>query len=143
MKKILGLFMVLLFLAGCSAETPQSTESLSSSDVLESSVEPEESEEEQMPIDIQQLKSGDDVSIVGQRANSTLVNENTIWVQVQQPDKTFIIYHCQLKDEFIDKVEDLKLGTVVKVKGQFLSLTEFEQENTSPLITLYDCEIVE
>lgn len=98
------------------------------------------SETEQV-IDITQLQSGDVVSITGQRANSTLANGNTMWIQVQQSDGTFIIYHCQLKDEFFDDAEGISMGTVVGVEGLFASLANFEQENTSPLVTLYDCEI--
>lgn len=112
----------------------------SPSDPPETKQTPEQAEPS---VDIQQLQSGDDVSIIGQRANSTLVNGNTIWVQVQQSDGTFVIYHCQLKDDFLDDAEDLKLGAVVKVEGLFLSLMESEQDNTSPLVTLYDCEIIE
>ena len=103
----------------------------------------EQTPEQEGTADIRKLQSGDTVSIVGQRANSTLANGNTIWVQVRQPDGTFVIYHCQLKDEFLESAEGLKLGAVAKVNGLFLSLAEFEQENTSPLVTLYDCEIVE
>ena len=94
-------------------------------------------------MDITELKQGDTVSIVGQVASSRLVNDDTIWVQVKQSDGTFVIYHCQMKQEFIDSAEQLEMLDVAKVTGFFLSLTEFEQENTSPIVTLYDCELVE
>jgi RPA family protein len=93
--------------------------------------------------EVYRLKQGDEVSIVGQKANSTLVNENTIWVQVQQNDGTFIVYHCQMKDEYLTVASELKMMDVVKVKGFFLSYTDLDQENTAPLVTLYDCELIE
>ena len=90
--------------------------------------------------DITELKQGDEVSIVGQVAASGLVGDDMIWVQAQQSDGSFIIYHCQLKSEFISSGAQLQLLDVVKVKGLFLSKSEFEQANTSTLVTLYDCE---
>lgn len=95
----------------------------------------------QSEINIAELKQGDEVSIVGQVAGSKLVNGHILWVQVKQSDDTFVIYHCQLKDEYIEKGENLKTLDVVKVKGIFLSLMDLEMENTAPVITLYDCEI--
>lgn len=93
--------------------------------------------------EISDLKQGDEVSFVGQKANSTLVNENTMWVQVPQNDGTFIVYHCQMKDEYLTVANELKMADTVKVKGLFLSYVDLKQENTSPLVTLYDCELIE
>ena len=103
----------------------------------------EEDEITKKDVALEDLKQGDSVSIIGQKANSTLVNGNTIWVQVQQEDKSFVIYHCQLKDEYIDKAESIQMLTAVKIKGLFLSFMDMEMENTSPLVTLYDCELID
>lgn len=102
-----------------------------------------EEEITQKSVALEDLKQGDAVSIIGQKANSTLVNGNTIWVQVQQEDKSFVIYHCQLKDEYLDKAESIQMLTVVKIKGLFLSFMDMEMENTSPVVTLYDCELID
>ena len=93
-------------------------------------------------IDIKSLKADDEVTIVGQKANSTLVNNNTIWVQVQLEDATFVIYHCQLKDEYLETAGEMKMLQAVKVKGKFLSLIDSDAENTSPIVNLYDCELL-
>ncbi len=90
---------------------------------------------------LKELSSGDEVNIVGQKANSTLVNENTIWVQVIEGTDTFV-YHCQLKDEFLEEASELKMLDVVKVKGLFLSMAESQEENMATVVTLYDCELV-
>lgn len=93
-------------------------------------------------IDIHSLQLDEIVSITGQKANATLVNNNTIWVQVQQPDKSFIMYHCQLADEFLKECSDIPMGTVVKCEGKFSNLMDLQQENTSPVVTLYECKII-
>lgn len=93
--------------------------------------------------DITELKPGDTVSIVGEVACYGLVNNDTIWVQVQQADRTFVIYHCHLKSEFLSRAEKFETFDIVKVKGFFLSLMDLEKEYTSPVVTLYDCELVE
>ena len=92
-------------------------------------------------VDLSECEKGDTISIVGQVAGSVLINGDTLWVQVQQEDDSFVIYHCQMKSEFIEAAESLKTLDVVKVKGLFLSYVDLEQENTSPIVTLYDCEI--
>ena len=93
-------------------------------------------------IDIKSLKADDEVMIVGQKANSTLVNNDTIWVQVQLEDGTFVIYHCHLKEEYLETASEMKMLQAVKVKGKFLSLIDLEAENTSPIVNLYDCELI-
>lgn len=103
----------------------------------------EEDEITKKEVVLEDLKQGDVVSIIGQKANSTLVNGNTIWVQVQREDKSFVIYHCQLKDECTDEAESIQMLAVVKIKGLFLSFMDMEMENTSPLVTLYDCELID
>lgn len=93
-------------------------------------------------IDIKSLKADDEVTIVGQKANSTLVNNDTIWVQVQLEDATFVIYHCQLKDEYLETASGMEMLQAVKVKGKFLSLIDLDAKNTSPMVNLYDCELL-
>lgn len=115
--------------------TPSESEQISS--------ETPKIKQDETSADIHQLEAGDDVAIVGQVASSKLVNGNTLWVQVQQKDATFVIYHCQLKDNFITRAEEFKMLDVAKVNGLFLNLMDLKQENTSPLVTLYDCEIEE
>ena len=60
-----------------------------------------------------------------------------------------MVYHCQLKDEFLEQGENLKMLDVVKVKGCFLSVSDMAgetetatTENTAIIVTLYDCEIL-
>lgn len=93
-------------------------------------------------IDIKSLKADDEVTIVGQKANDTLVNNDTIWVQVQLEDGTFVIYHCHLKDEYLETAGEMEILQAVKVKGKFLSLIDLNAENTSPIVNLYDCELL-
>lgn len=134
MKKyiICGLMLSIVFgLVGCG-ENGTSEESTPS--VVPSSVS--------SSVSLDSLKQGDKVSITGQVASGGLVNGDTLWVQVQQNDGSFVIYHCQLKEEFIEKASDLKMLKVVSVKGLFASRFEVNQSNTSPLVTLYDCEIL-
>ena len=137
MKKLLAIIFALLItgvsLAGCGNK--QSGTEFSTKKSAEASAQ-------DLELNLKDLKQGDDVSIVGQVADSELDNGDTLWVQVKQSDESFVIYHCQLKHEFIEKAEKLELGSIVKVKGSFLSFSEFEQENTADLATLYDCEVV-
>ena len=121
--------LLVLFVAACGGGATES--------------EKEVGEITKKDVALEDLKQGDSVSIIGQKANSTLVNGNTIWVQVQQEDKSFVIYHCQLKDEYTDKAESIQMLTVVKIKGLFLSFMDMQAENTSPLVTLYDCELID
>ena len=132
MKKLLCALLsilLVLFMAACEGGATESKK--------------EEEETTQKNVSLEDLRQGDVVSIIGQKANTTLVNGNTIWVQVQQEDKSFVIYHCQLKDEYLDKAESIQMLTVVKIKGLFLSLVDMEMENTSPIVTLYDCEMID
>ena len=132
MKKLLCTLLsilLVLFMSSCGGGTAEGNK--------------EEDEITKKDIALEDLKQGDEVSIIGQKANATLVNGNTIWVQVQQEDKSFVIYHCQLKDEYLDKAESIQMLTVVKIKGLFLSLVDVEMENTSPVVTLYDCEMID
>ena len=92
--------------------------------------------------DITELKQGDAVSIIGQVASSILLNGNTLWVQVKQTDNTFVIYHCQFKQEWLESISSYNTLDVVKIKGAFSNLIDLEQENTMPIISLYDCELL-
>lgn len=100
-------------------------------------------------VDVYALKQGDEVSIVGQTAASTLENGNTLIVQVLRNGDRTVVYHCQMKDEFIAEAEGYKPLDVAKVTGKFLSLTdmagepgvELPKENIAILVTLYDCEL--
>ena len=122
MKKIIVALLILammIMVVGCNTtETPSNDE-----------------------VNLSECKQGDSISISGQVAGSTLINGNTLWVQVKQGDGSFVIYHCQMKEEFIEAAESLKILDVVKVTGLFLSYVDLGQENTSPVATLYDCEI--
>lgn len=131
-KFICSLVVVVLMLTVVACSSPQQTDKDNTS--------PSETVSEK--IDIKSLKADDEVTIVGQKANSTLVNNDTIWVQVQIEDATFVIYHCQLKDEYLETAGGMGLSQVVKVKGKFLSLIDVEAENTSPIVNLYDCELL-
>lgn len=131
---VLAVLMFGMIFAGCeTAPTNEPSNSGEDSKDVTSSV---------IEKDLTELRQGDAVSIVGQVASSGLVNGNTIWVQVKRNDGTFVVYHCNLKQEYIDSAAQLKLLDVTKVNGFFLSLMEFEQENTATLVTLYDCELV-
>ena len=151
MKKWLSLVLaifVVLGLCACgstpsSNTTEQATEPTTEPTSPQTQVENESEVPDETEMSLLDLKQGDEVSVVGQKANSTLVNENTIWVQVQQEDGSFIIYHCQMKDEYVSAAGELKMLSVVKLKGLFLSYTDMKMENTSPLVTLYDCELIE
>ena len=97
-------------------------------------------------VDVYALKQGDEVSIVGQTAASTLENGNTLIVQVLRNGDRTVVYHCH---EFIAEAEGYKPLDVAKVTGKFLSLTdmagepgvELPKENIAILVTLYDCEL--
>ena len=165
MKKFIAIIALVLclILVGCDAEIPESpandtlqsevdepiaevvpdTTENTEEVVVEEETEVEEpvAEEDVESVNLSEYKQGDAVSIVGQVAGSVLINGNTLWVQVQQSDGSFVIYHCQMKQEFIEAAESLKMLDVVKVDGLFLSYFDSEMENTSPIVTLYDCEI--
>lgn len=137
MKKIIMVLLVLamIMVTGCgTAETPAGDTETPSTTESGANTESE-------GINLSECKQGDVISIVGQVAGSVLINGNTLWVQVQQDDGTFVIYHCQMKQEFIESAESLEMLDVVKIEGLFLSYVDMEMENTSPLVTLYDCEI--
>lgn len=138
MKKlsILLILLVMCFsLAACSSNSSES--STPSSD---SSTESEQSSSES---DSNHLKSGDSVSIVGQVAVTIRDDGDTISVQVQRKDGRWVIYHCQLKADFVEKAKEFKMSDVAKVNGSFLSMTDLEQENTAIIVNLYDCELTE
>lgn len=142
MKKIVIALLVLammIMVAGCdSTETPIGDTGNPST--TESGVNTTDDTESD-GINLSECKQGDVIAIVGQVAGSKLVNGNTLWVQVKQDDGSFVIYHCQMKQEFIEAAESLATLDVVKIDGLFLSYADMEMENTSPLVTLYDCEI--
>ena len=156
MKKLLVslLSLMLVFLCACGGEEAQTSTSpqppeppVSSVPVEEAAnAEPDEedhsSEDEVSAMALEDLEIGDEVSIVGQKANSTLVNDKEIWVQVVKANERTVVYHCQLKDEYLSDGEALKMLDVVKVKGSFMSFMDLEQENTAIIVTLYDCEIL-
>lgn len=143
MKKVLSLFLAVLaalVLCSCGSTSPPQMDEQTPS---QTQVETEPDTVDESETSLTDLKQGDEVSIVGQKANSTLVDENTIWLQVQQDDGTFVIYHCQMKDEYISAAGELKMLDIVKLKGCFFSYADLQQENTSPTVTLYDCELIE
>ena len=148
MKKLVSLVLAIIMalsLCACGS-TSQSTGSENEQGVSVQEYDnstPTSENDNDSDIDLTDLKQGDEVSVIGQKANSTLVNENTIWLQVQQKDGTFIIYHCQLKDEYLSAAGKLKMLDIVKVRGCFFSYTDMQQENTSPLVTPYDCVLNE
>ncbi len=138
MKKLFAIILALLIMGVCltgCGNNQSSMEPLKEESVEESAQDSESN--------LKDLNQGDLVTIVGQVAGTTLVNGDTLWVQVKQSNGSFVVYHCQLKHEFIKKAETLDILSIVKVKGSFLSFSEFEQENTADIATLYDCEIVE
>lgn len=152
MEKVTSMLLVLgLLLSLCSCGSPtETTPSLEPSQTIEAAPSPDPT---QKPMEsstlFSDLNAGDEVSIVGQKANGTLVNENTIWVQVVKEGERTVVYHCQLKDEFLEQGENLKMLDVVKVKGCFLSVSDMAgetetatTENTAIIVTLYDCEIL-
>lgn len=107
-------------------------------------------ENKEAEVSLDDLKQGDEVSIIGQKANSTLVNDKTIWVQVLRDGERTIIYYCQMKDEYIEEAGALKMLDVVKVKGNFLNVVDLvdepenplPSENTAIIVNLYDCELI-
>ena len=138
MKK-LSVILVLLELcfsmAACSSNS--SEPSASPSEI------PSESEQSSTESESNQLESGDNVSIVGQVAVTIRDDGDTISVQVQREDGRWVIYRCQLKDEFIEEAKEFRMSDVAKISGSFLSMTDLEQENTAIIVNLYDCEIIE
>lgn len=83
------------------------------------------------------------VSIVGQVASTVGDDDSTLSIQVQNEDGRWVIYHCEMKDEFLDEAKEFKLSDVAKVNGFLLNEIDSEQENTAIIVNLYDCEIVE
>lgn len=155
MKKIMSLLLVLGFLFSlCSCGGPEEGSfSPEPNETVEVTPPPEASEPTSEPetssTSFSDFEIGDEVSITGQKANSTLVNEKTIWVQVVREGERTVIYHCQLKDEFVEQGGNLKMLDVVKVKGCFMSVSDMAgatetatEENTAIIVTLYDCEIL-
>lgn len=155
MKKVLGVLLVLgLLLSLCSCGGPEEDSvSPESSETVGVTLSPEVSEPTLEPetgsTSFSDLEIGDEVSVTGQKANSTLVNKKTIWVQVVKEGERTVIYHCQLKDEFVEQGGNLKMLDVVKVKGSFMSVSDMAgatetatEENTAIIVTLYDCEIL-
>lgn len=132
MKKLLCISVIILFLVALTACGGKSDTPATDEDV-----------------DIYALKQGDEISIVGQTAASTLENGNTLIVQVLRNGDRTVVYHCQMKDEFIAEAEGYKLLDVAKVTGKFSSLTdmagepgvELPKENIAILVTMYDCEL--
>lgn len=102
----------------------------------------EEEKTDTAATDWAKMRAGDEVTLVGKKANATLVNGNTIWLQAQQPDGTFITFHCQMNEKDLEAAGGLSALTVVKVKGCFLSYVDLGVEYTSPIVTLYDCELI-
>lgn len=146
MKKALSFLLALLMvisLCACGDTSTPATDDTSSS---EQSNEPVESVVEEEPVEegvaFEDLEIGDKVHVIGQKANATLVNDNTIWVQVVETDKRTVVYHCQMLEEYISEAEVFDMLDVVEVKGKFMSMTDMEQENTAIIVTLYDCELV-
>ena len=132
---ILTMLVVCFMLVACSFNSNES--SVSSSGMST------ESEETFNEFEIDQLKSGDTVSIVGQVAISLQDGSDTISVQVLRENDRMLLYRCQLKSEFLDEGKELELLDVVKIKGTFLNIMDLEQENTAIVVNLYDCEIFE
>lgn len=144
MKKILTIVAMVVLassLVGCASSNSNDNVNTGSSITVDTEMDSSGSVDSEM--DITELKQGDEVSIVGQVASSGLVNGDTLWVQVKQSDGSFVLYHCHLKDEFLERAASLKTLSIAKVNGFFLSLMDLEMENTMPLATLYDCELVE
>lgn len=141
MKKLIAVIVALLAMSllftGCGGE--KKTESDKSETETSETVQSSQTSS----ANLKDLKQGDEVSVVGQVASSSLVNGDTLWVQVKQSDDSFVVYHCQLKSDYIGKAAELKLGSIAKIKGLFMSFSEFEQENTADLAQLYDCELTE
>lgn len=132
MKKLLYISAIIVFLVALTACGGKSDTPTTAPDV-----------------DVYALKQGDEISIVGQTAASTLENGNTLIVQVLRNGDRTVVYHCQMKDEFIAEAEGYKLLDVAKVTGKFSSLTdmagepgvELPKENIAIWVTMYDCEL--
>jgi ABC-type glycerol-3-phosphate transport system substrate-binding protein len=151
MAVLLAALMLAMAMVGCSTSgtSGSSGNTAEDSNASPSAVEEtqaatdaaDEGETQNETLDLKELKQGDDVSIVGQVASSGLATDGTLWVQVEQGDGSFVVFHCQMKQEFEEEADALKMLSAAKIKGAFLNVTEFEQANTSTLVTLYDCEI--
>jgi len=100
---------------------------------------------------LSELKQGDEVSIVGQVAAYSLENGNTLWVQVLRQGERTVVYHCQMKEEYIADAEALNIMETAKVTGKFLNLVDManepevslEAENIAIIVTLYDCVLTD
>lgn len=146
MKKTLSFLLALLMVISLCACGDTSTPATDDTSSPEQSSEPVESVVEEEPVEegvaFEDLEIGDEVHVIGQKANATLVNDNTIWVQVVETEKRTVVYHCQMLEEYISEAEAFDMLDVVEVKGKFMSITDMEQENTAIIVTLYDCELV-
>lgn len=141
----LAVFSISVLMSGCASENEESkaiSDSVVSENIATDDQEKETDSDGSLIESIKSLNQGDSVSVVGQKANSALVNGKTIWVQVLDGEDT-IIYYCDLKEEFRDEGEALSLLDVVKVNGSFLSVSESQSENMAHIVTLYDCEIAD
>lgn len=116
-------------LASCSSDNQESSGDTKSTETQISSEDTE--------------STGEQISIVGQVAADIEDGESTLSIQVQNDDGRWVIYHCDMKDEFLDEAKEFKLTDVAKVKGYVLSKSDLGQENTAIIVNLYDCEIVE
>ncbi len=133
MKKLIALLLtmgVCFSFAACSSDSGKTSETPS-----ESSSVSEESESNE-------YEQGDEISVTGQVAVALKEGDTKLSVQVQGDNDRWIIYHCEMKEEFVGKASEFKLTDVAKIKGSFLSIIDSEQENTAIIINLYDCEIV-
>lgn len=145
MKKIMfliAIFAVVCVLGGCSEnESNKTTENSQQESSTSEKVSGQTSTSESTTVHIPTEK-GEAVKIVGQVAANSLVDGNTLWVQVLNENSRTIIYHCKMKDEYISEAEKLNILDVVKIRGSFLSKMDLEREDTAILVTLYDCEII-
>ena len=139
---LIAIFAVVCVLGGCSEnESNKATENSQQESSTSEKVSGQTSTSESTTVHIPTEK-GEAVKIVGQVAANSLVDGNTLWVQVLNENSRTIIYHCKMKDEYISEAEKLNILDVVKIRGSFLSKMDLEREDTAILVTLYDCEII-
>ena len=139
---LIAIFAVVCVLGGCSENESNKTaknsqQESSTSENVSGQTSTSESTTVRIP-----TEKGEAVKIVGQVAANSLVDGNTLWVQVLNENSRTIIYHCKMKDEYISEAEKLNILDVVKIRGSFLSKMDLEREDTAILVTLYDCEII-